>query len=493
MLQFFLGGSNVITAQAPPLDLLSSGDLAMVKGAWSNRKVKAAYSGPSIRVINTDTTTQTDLMPGFTKANVDALGAVNKMLIVKMYDQSGNGNDLSFQGTKAQLEYLNQPMWDWSKIASSTPCGYASPGGNVFGNNVTNFYVVDPRTAGSSWLSMIQSPSAGKFRFNDVILGAYDQYGEYNTNEIVYDLPADEAFVGQVRRGTVQLTSLFQAGADSMRRNGIALTNSSGVTDTGGTGMSDGVLWLGNLSTISGLQFAGRCGEWICMNGTPSGAGIAALESSQMAYGQNGNRLITHGDSLIAGAEIIGPVEDFSMGAVARNTLGAGWDFYNRGVGGTSFGNLSGSGDLLLNAFTMVDPLFRPSANKNILVIGTGWNDMASDGNGDSPSTYLAHLASYCAARRAVGWKICLTTINEADQSPTQGPGYKARKGAVNDWVIANGLTIADAVANSRNDPHIGDGADTTNSTYYWTDRLHMLNAGYAVEAGYVAVAVATI
>ena len=91
------GGTTVVAASsiAPPLDGVSVAAL----GAWGLRKLRTAYAGSAIRVQRSSDGTQFDI--GFASdRQLDATALLlfagsGNAFIVKWYDQSGNGHDLT--------------------------------------------------------------------------------------------------------------------------------------------------------------------------------------------------------------------------------------------------------------------------------------------------------------------------------------------------------------------------------------------------------------
>jgi len=286
------------------------------------------------------------------------------------------------------------------------------------------------------------------------------------------------------------MSSYFQTGNDLIRVNGEELTKASG-TDTGGTSMTDGVVYLGDIST-STLGFRGRIAEFLLFNGTVTTDDRNLIEASQIVYGQNGKRLVMHGDSLARGTGLTGgeaSEDDASVGAITRNLLGEGWDFFPRGWGGASLNNISPAANLTTQLPIVVDPLYRPDGLKNILVLWTGWNDMQGVG-GVSALTFLTNLATYTSLARAIGWKVVFVSCPPADYAGQAD--YSTKRLTVNAAVATDSIIYCDAYADTSADAIIGDDANTSDTTY-WTDKIHMTNAGYALVAPYIYTAVASL
>lgn len=143
---------------------------------------------------------------------------------------------------------------------------------------------------------------------------------------------------------------------------------------------------------------------------------------------------------------------------------------------------VSGSTLVNLNARTAtVDSRLIPGG-KNVLSILIGRNDMAA-GIGSVAAFEVAYQA-YCQARRAVGWKMVVSTV-----LPSTLAGFNAARNSFNTWLLANYTTFASALADVGNDPTIGPDAAASNATYY-SDGTHPTAAGHAIMAPYFTTAV---
>ncbi|HEX9962379.1 MAG TPA: GDSL-type esterase/lipase family protein [Pyrinomonadaceae bacterium] len=442
---------------------------ARTLGAYSTRRLRRTYLGAAIRVRRLSDGAETDLAAGFSKAAADAFGA--NLKIVKIYDQSGSGRDLTVVGTPPKLSYLTRPMIDFYECDDSTEFRSAA---TINLKEPTQFFAIDP-ILGSSYLTHF---GTGQFatRFS---AGRYTQSNG-----------ADVSYGGRIsERGTVQLTSEFKTGGEKIRVDGAAQPVSSGA-NAGDAPLVDGIIRLGNYVGLGSGLFLGRVGEFLLFDGGVSDADRNAIEASQMAYYLDGRRIVVHGDSLAYGSNLgLFRRETVNYSGQTRDLLGEGWDVYNRAVPGSSFNNISG-GDfhLILSAASRIDVLYRPSAAQNILVISTGWNDV---NGGESASTIKAQFIAYCLARKAQGWKVVVAPLPISNYQG-QPVIYPAIRLDVNAWLAQHWHEFADAYADFSADPVIGNNANTTD-TVYWQDQLHMTQAGYTIWAQYLKTAIETI
>ena len=146
---------------------------------------------------------------------------------------------------------------------------------------------------------------------------------------------------------------------------------------------------------------------------------------------------------------------------------------YNFGLGAVTLASLASQ------ASTVVDPLY-DGARRSVLVIFAGTNDVALSGT--PGATVYSTLASYCNARRAVGWKVCVVTMLPRTGTNTERATY-------NSLIRANWPSFADALADVGGDATIGQDGQNTNTTYYNADAIHPNSACHAILANYIRAA----
>jgi lysophospholipase L1-like esterase len=438
-------------------------------GAYSLRRLRRVHLGPSIRVRRPSDNAETDLAAGFSKAAADAFGT--NLKIIKIYDQSGNGRDLTVVGTPPKLSYLARPMIDFYECDDSTEFRSAA---TINLKTPTQFFAIDP-ILGSSYLTHF---GIGQFatRFSA------GRYTQANGTDVSYGGRISE-------RGTVQLTSEFRIGRERIRVDGAEQPVYSGE-NAGDTPLVNGIIRLGNYTGLGSGLFLGRVGEFLLFDGEISIADRDVIESSQMVHYLDGRRIVVHGDSLAYGANLgLFMRETVNYSGQTRDLLGEGWDVYNRAIPGASFNNISGGEfHLISSAAARIDVLYRPSAAQNILVVSTGWNDV---NGGESALTLKQQFIAYCLARKAAGWKVVVAPLPVANY-PGQPAVYPLIRLDVNAWLALHWHEFADAYADFSADPVIGNNANTTN-TVYWQDQLHMTRAGYTIWAQYLKKAIESI
>jgi hypothetical protein len=130
---------------------------------------------------------------------------------------------------------------------------------------------------------------------------------------------------------------------------------------------------------------------------------------------------------------------------------------------------------------------YNPTMTKNILSVWLGSNDLATIDAATLETNYLA----YCSTRRAEGWKIVAFTILPRSAAGTIAT-FEANRQLFNAWLRINWPSFADALADVAANNTIGDSGDELNTTYY-LDLVHLTDAGHAIVAGIVDLALATI
>jgi lysophospholipase L1-like esterase len=140
--------------------------------------------------------------------------------------------------------------------------------------------------------------------------------------------------------------------------------------------------------------------------------------------------------------------------------------------------NVSNVGDnVVLNmvdqAPTEVDPKFVPGA---VAVLWGGTNDLT----GFTPAQTYSGISSWCAGRRAVGFKVVVCNL-------TKNPGISdSDRLSVNSMIAAGGSGLADARVDLAS--LIDDW--TTHPTWWDSDHVHLLTAGYQQVANIVGPAI---
>ncbi len=165
--------------------------------------------------------------------------------------------------------------------------------------------------------------------------------------------------------------------------------------------------------------------------------------------------------------------------AVCLGYLGAEWTARNFGVSAQTTPAM----DAL--AATQTDPLYSASNTWNVVV---GWEITNDLFFGASAADAYANFVIYCQARKAVGWRVPAVTVLPRNETGTPA-GFEADRQTVNANIRANWRSFAHSLADIASDSRIGPAGSETNPTYY-SDLVHLNDAGYAIVAQYVAAAI---
>jgi lysophospholipase L1-like esterase len=123
--------------------------------------------------------------------------------------------------------------------------------------------------------------------------------------------------------------------------------------------------------------------------------------------------------------------------------------------------------DYLVSQEATRDSYLPASPRRGILCVMIGVNDAISGGM--STSTFLTKLADYLDDARTAGWKVIVCTLlPEGNSTP-----YIAWRDTVNTEILTWAGVHADRVADTGNDPVMGDRTNCSNTTYYLADKVH--------------------
>ena len=140
------------------------------------------------------------------------------------------------------------------------------------------------------------------------------------------------------------------------------------------------------------------------------------------------------------------------------------------------------------DATAQVDPEARGRRDP-VLVVWEGTNDLmyGTDPPYDVAAAYR-HLAAYCRARQAAGYRVVLLTV-----LPREGSApFEAARTALNARLRSGWRGFADGLADVAADEAVGRAGAEFDEAYY-RDTVHLTPAGYRVVAGYVAEAVSRL
>lgn len=154
--------------------------------------------------------------------------------------------------------------------------------------------------------------------------------------------------------------------------------------------------------------------------------------------------------------------------------------WFNVGIGGMKIGPSGNNDTMYVMDPNFVDTLFDPALDQNWLFFWGGVNDINSDGiNGQ---TAFNRLTNYVAARKAAHpWRVVVSTVQPSIQD-------SVKKGEFNACIRTNAST---ANYDGYVDPGYQSPIETrlnsfTDTNYFFTDQLHLINAGQGVIADHI-------
>jgi lysophospholipase L1-like esterase len=182
--------------------------------------------------------------------------------------------------------------------------------------------------------------------------------------------------------------------------------------------------------------------------------------------------VICHGNSLTNG---YGAGEGQNYPTQLGALLGAGFAVGGRGVNGV------GTWYLSAEAPTIIDPQYDPvNFTNNIVIVWEITNDLAT---GTSGAEAVSRIWDYCAARRAVGWKVMTMTV-----LPRYDTDIAAQR------TIANTLLRNNWASNCDGLIDIGDNATLqTIIAGQGNDGVHLSAEGYGIVAQAAKGAILTL
>ena len=189
--------------------------------------------------------------------------------------------------------------------------------------------------------------------------------------------------------------------------------------------------------------------------------------------------VIYEGDSLTVGY----PGSDAnSYPTVLTSTIGP--TFVKTNV--ASSGNMID--DIISQGAAQVDAAFLALCESNICVLWAGINNLI--GTSETPEVIWGKLQTYLRARRAYGFKLVVGTVSPCS-SGAQPVDFEVRRTALNALIRA-GAAEYDALADIAADANIGVFGASESATYF-TDKLHMTTAGYAIAAEIFRSAISSV
>jgi lysophospholipase L1-like esterase len=245
----------------------------------------------------------------------------------------------------------------------------------------------------------------------------------------------------------------------------------------------DGSYWTKRGSDVTSSTYSAETGvAAVASAGWTLGA-LTARPAENAAYNELGDLrslLVFDGDSLTlgTGSTAGNSYPDQTLALLGGESL---YKFHNFGFSGAK------TYQIAADVATQTDVLYGARYPLNVYALWVATNNLKL---AEAVATVYAEYVALCEDRRAVGFKvIAFTVLPRHDSVPG---GFEADRQSFNTLIRANWSTFADALADVAADSRIGDAGDDNDATYY-SDEVHLTDAGYAVVASITASAIRTL
>lgn len=128
------------------------------------------------------------------------------------------------------------------------------------------------------------------------------------------------------------------------------------------------------------------------------------------------------------------------------------------------------------------------SRKNPVLLVWIGTNDLV--GATLTPAQLLTQLTTYCNSQRSAGYSHIVVFTMLPRSAAGTSVTFEADRQTFNTSLRAGYKGFADALADVAADTRIGISGDELDLTYYNSDKIHLINAGYAIVASIAKVAV---
>ncbi len=442
-------------------------------------KFVAAYSGPCLRVKRASDNTQLDI--GFAASGgqsvVDAAAAdtfigASTGTIVKWYDQSGNGRDLSAGAF--------EPAWTANTVNGYRAVSFINieNGSTSPSLELANSVVMDRGALTAVMIMQAPSPAQGASAY--AIIGNPQDYTQakliISTNGgKLQDLP------GTVY-GSIEGTASFMCISSGASAEAVTVNE---AVYAGGAQASFATAG-GAIGKYVGYTLMADYLGLILYNSALSANDVTALKLGTYANFKITPQLrdvfIPAGDSITAGADShpVSPYWRMGYGSITRN-----YQVFSKAASGQTVAFFN------TNYAANIAPLYRAGA-KNVIFFAAGTNDIetgssaaslcASDGSGT--------IKNFCLAARATGFKVIVATVLPRANTSLGAIPFNNIRTPLNTNLRANWASFADGLCDFAGDPVMGIFNASGLDPVYYAGSLHPTKAGSAILGGLMAASV---
>jgi len=209
---------------------------------------------------------------------------------------------------------------------------------------------------------------------------------------------------------------------------------------------------------------------WVALSSQNSRISATAFSSSNTS---TASPLIYVGDSLTAGLHGTYPPSYY---------VSPTWTFTQTNQGIVSQTLKTMESTVAANVF----PLYAPSVGWNIVSVWGGVNDIVG---GSTATQVFGYLVSIHRELHRAGFRTIVNTLTPCGTA-TCTSAQQTIISTLNGLIRAQWWQFGDALADLNATTHL---TDPTNTTYYYTDQIHLIDAGYSIVGGVWQAAVNSI
>lgn len=380
-------------------------------------------------------------------------------LVRNWTDQSGNGNSAT-QDTSANRPIFKTNIFNTKPALRFSGSQFATTTAflDATYNTAFTFFIVANKTANDTTLELTTSNNGlAWFTGREGRLSYWTS--NLSDNQIIKNGPALDLAVESFS---------YNGSTKILRYNSTSSTTES---TTGNLGLS-GALTIGKYEG-GGYDYHGDIAEILIYKRTLSGAEMLQVENYlKTKYGvvsPTNPQIVFVGDSLTSGVGSTGG-QTYPKQTVDLLSTTTTYDYTNLGVMAWTVTNMTDS------APSGSDGHYNDLRPNNLLAFWGGTNDIFY---GADATTAYNRIVSYAQGRKTLGYKVIVTTMLP------RGADVEGSRTSLNSLLRANWSTFADALSDPASDSRIGDAGDFSDTTYY-SDGVHMTNAGYAIVASFM-------
>ncbi len=475
---------GLLSRSGRPLDGYSTANL----GVWSLYRERSAYTGYAVRVSTSGGSTLDigfNADGSFDMSAYTAFGSGSER-VIKWYDQSGNGFDLSNSYSATLCPIIRTSSYN------SKPCVYFSQGylrNAAFTNwngltNCTFLIASKPITIGNNAPS-IWGGSASRQMYQAVGSASEQiQLGASNANRVKFT-NRDES--GRLDR------YVFNGGGSGSAERGRYYRNGSEVTASGFTGTMPATLPDETGISINGHQDYPTIyldQEWFSVYYFGSAVNVTSIESALRSrlFNFTDSIIIYEGDSITYNSSNGGPTDasawPLQVTSALQTYTGKTWTGYNVAAGGATYAN-----QINTDQQQQVLDKYDSFKARNILVLWAGTNDIFVAGGGAASVTQLlSDTVAYITTAKNKGFTVFVCTMLPRSGFGPPPASFETDRLSFNAQLPAAVSGLATVI-----DTGMISQLQNVNSSTYYVDQVHPTAAGNVLIKNLVSASIEAV